>query len=149
MSSMSPQALVEMIQGSALKDADFAVTMSKVVRAKDHCDPMFHEFFNEYYDETERFLQSLTQYLQEFRTQSASPKTYEESHRLTHTIKGASATLGFNSIAVVAEGLEHFFSLARAGKATVDENAISLIDPSLKFIHSRLEELKLELGTVA
>jgi len=147
MQSMTPEELLTKIRNGRYGDRDFTQPMFKVISVTDGCDPMYHEFFGDYYEETLNHAGKLTEYIVEFKSDKREKATLQESFRLTHTIKGASATMGFMTIAVVAEGLESLFRSVKDGEFALEGDMIEIIEDSIAWIGLRLEEIKLEIPT--
>lgn len=129
-------------QGGEHKDRAYVVSLSNALSATDNCDPMYKEFFGDFYDEAITFINSMKTYVVEFRKGQFDTNSVYESFRLSHMVKGASATMGYKVIASLSSGLEHMFSDAREGKLTITPEMVELVDHTMVLIAEHLEELK-------
>ena len=129
-------------QGGAYKDRAYVVSLSNAQTATDNCEPMYKEFFGDFYDEALTFINAMKTYVAEYRAGKFEENSIYESFRLSHMVKGASATMGYKVISVLSGGLEHLFSDTREGKVTLTPELIELVDSTMLLISEHLEELK-------
>ncbi|MBI4862459.1 MAG: Hpt domain-containing protein [Candidatus Riflebacteria bacterium] len=136
------EELIKRLQGGPHKNHEFAAGVSGSLTAVDSCDPLYREFFGDFYDEATGFVNKMTSYVAEFRNGSFTNTTIAEAFRLSHMVKGASATMGYKVITSLASGLESLFGDVRDGKVTLSPDLLDHVAETMGLISGHLEELK-------
>ena len=124
------------------KDRAYVVSLSNALKATDNCEPMYKEFFGDFYEEAMTFITSMKTYVEEFRAGKLETHNIYESFRLSHMVKGAAATMGYKVISSLSGGLEHMFSDVRENKLTLTPQLVDLVEHTMQLIAQHLEELK-------
>jgi chemotaxis protein histidine kinase CheA len=136
------EELYKEYQGGEHKDRAYVVSLNTALTATDNCEPMYKEFFGDFYDEAVTFINAMKTYIAEFRAGKFDQTSVYESFRLSHMVKGASATMGYKVISALSGGLEHMFSDARENKLALTPPLIDLVEHTMGLIAQHLEELK-------
>lgn len=136
------EQLYQQWSGSEYKERPYVVSLSKVLTATDNCEPMYKEFFGDFYEETMTFISAMKTYIAEFRAGKFETNSVYEAFRLSHMVKGAAATMGYKVISVMSGGLEHMFNDVRENKLTLTPPLIDLVENTMALIAEHLEELK-------
>lgn len=124
------------------KDQAYVVSLNKSLTATDNCEPMYKEFFGDFYDEAMTFITSMKTYIAEFRAGKIETHNVYEAFRLSHMVKGAAATMGYKVISVLSGGLEQMFSDAREFKLKLTPELMDLVEQTMFHIDEHLAELK-------
>lgn len=136
------EQLYQQWSGSEYKERPYVVSLSKALTATDNCEPMYKEFFGDFYEESMTFISAMKTYVAEFRAGKFDTNSVYESFRLSHMVKGAAATMGYKVISVMSGGLEHMFNDVRENKLTLTPPLIDLVEGTMALIGEHLEELK-------
>ena len=136
------EELYKHYQGGEYKDCAYVVSLNNALSAIDNCEPMYKEFFGDFYEEAVTFINAMHTYVAEFRKGQFETNSIYESFRLSHMVKGASATMGYKIISSLSGGLEHMFSDVRENKLTLTPVLVELVEDTMKLIANHLEELK-------
>lgn len=142
MDRATAEELIREWQGGEFKDQAYVTSLSAALLATDNCDPMYKEFFGDFYEEAMTFIDAMKGFLAEFRSGTFDKNSIYESFRLSHMVKGASATMGYKVISALSGGLEHLFSDLRENKLTMTPAHVELVTKTMQLIHEHLEELK-------
>ncbi len=89
------------------------------------------QYLNVFMDECYEHLQSLTQSLLDLEKDPGNNEILNSIFRAAHTLKGASATMGFNKMANVTHAMEDVLSLLRQNELEVSPEIINLLFESL------------------
>lgn len=136
------EQLFQQWSGGEFAEAAYVVSLSKALQATDNCEPMYKEFFGDFYDEAQAFINAMKGYIAEYRAGTFHEQSVYESFRLAHMVKGASATMGYKIISSLSGGLEHLFSDVKDKKQTLTPAHIELVESTMALISQHLEELK-------
>lgn len=136
------EELIREWQGGEFKDQAYVTSLSAALVATDNCEPLYKEFFGDFYDEAMTFINAMKSHIADFRSGTFEKGTVYESFRLAHMVKGASATMGYKVISALSGGLEHLFSDLREDKLTMTPAHVELVAKTMQLIHEHLEELK-------
>ena len=142
MDRVRAEELIREWQGGEFKDQAYVTSLSAALVATDNCEPMYKEFFGDFYDESMTFINSMKGFIAEFKSGKFEKNSIYESFRLSHMVKGASATMGYKVISALSGGLEHLFSDLREQKLTLTPAHVELVEKTMALIHEHLEELK-------
>jgi chemotaxis protein histidine kinase CheA len=142
MDRVRAEELIRQWQGGEFKDQAYVTSLSAALIATDNCEPMYKEFFGDFYDEARTFINSMRGYIAEYRSGKFDKHSIYESFRLAHMVKGASATMGYKVISALSGGLEHLFSDLREQKMSMTPDHVELVEKTMALIEEHLEELK-------
>jgi two-component system, chemotaxis family, sensor kinase CheA len=100
------------------------------------------EYVQMFVDETSEQLDDLVEVLLVLETKPDSPTHLNESFRLIHSIKGAAAMMGLDSITLLTHHLENHFEHLRSGIETLDKSMMNLILKCVDFLRNAVEMLR-------
>ncbi len=100
------------------------------------------EYVQMFVDETSEQLDDLVEALLVLETKPDSPSHLNESFRLIHSIKGAAAMMGLDSITLLTHHLENHFEHLRSGIETLDRSLMNLILRCVDFLRGAVEMLR-------
>jgi two-component system chemotaxis sensor kinase CheA len=89
------------------------------------------QYLNVFMDECYEHLQSLNQSLLDLEKEPENNEILNTIFRAAHTLKGASATMGFNKMANVTHAMEDVLSLLRQNELAVSPEIINILFESL------------------
>lgn len=99
------------------------------------------QYMSVFIDESKEHLQILNDSLLRLEKEPEEKKIIEEIFRSAHTLKGMSATMGFNRTAELTHNMENALDMIRNDKLNVDENLIDVLFESLDMLNALLDEL--------
>lgn len=99
----------------------------------------FKDFF---INDVEEKIQNLNEGLLKIENNTAEENSLDEMMRFAHSIKGASATMGYNHLVTLTHIMEDVFDYARHGKLQLDESLISQLFTALDKIKQSVEQIK-------
>ena len=85
------------------------------------------DYLRVFMDECQEHLQSLNSALLELESHPGNAEILNSIFRSAHTVKGASATMGFNKMASVTHAMEDILGLLRRGDLEVTPEIINLL----------------------
>lgn len=100
------------------------------------------EYVQMFVDETSEQLDQLVEVLLYLEKTPASPDQLNESFRLIHSIKGAAAMMGLDSITLLTHHLENYFDRLRSGVDTLNKSMMNLILKCIDYLREAIELLK-------
>jgi two-component system, chemotaxis family, sensor kinase CheA len=100
------------------------------------------EYLQMFVDETSEQLDDLVEVLLVLETNPSSPSHLNESFRLIHSIKGAAAMMGLDSISLLTHHLENHFEHLRSGSRTLNRPMMNLILRCVDFLRSAVGKLR-------
>ncbi len=100
------------------------------------------EYVQMFVDETSEQLDELIQVLLILESKPDSPSHLNESFRLIHSIKGAAAMMGLDSITLLTHHLENHFERLRSGLETLDKSLMDLILKCVDFLRNAVTMLR-------
>ena len=100
------------------------------------------EYLQMFVDETSEQLDELVEVLLALETNPGSPSHLNESFRLIHSIKGAAAMMGLDSIALLTHHLENHFEHLRSGLRSLDRPMMNLILQCVDFLRDAVGKLR-------
>lgn len=100
------------------------------------------EYIQMFVDETSEQLDDLVDVLLVLETKPNSPTELNESFRLIHSIKGAAAMMGLDSITLLTHHLENHFEHLRSGVETLDKSMMNLILKCVDFLRGAVDMLR-------
>ena len=86
-----------------------------------------NQYLGAFIDETSEQLQSLNELLLALESGSGDDGTINEIFRVAHTLKGMSATMGFEQMTHLTHAMEDMLDLVRKGAYTLEEEDISVL----------------------
>lgn len=92
--------------------------------------------------ESEEHLQLINESLLELEKNSNNPETMNKIFRSVHTLKGMSATMGFESLTKLAHRMEDVFDIFRKQKTQINTEVIDVLFKCLDTLEMLLEEVK-------
>jgi len=142
MNRSKAETLVSSMKADQLTHPELLAGVAQAITATDGCDPMYKEFFGDFYDESSLFIRKMATFIGEFRGGVFSPDSIKEAFRLSHMIKGASATMGYRVISSMSGGIESLFADVKEGRRQLANSAIDQVESVMSLISEHLEELK-------
>lgn len=100
------------------------------------------EYVQMFIDETSEQLDQLVEVLLFLENKPSSPDQLNESFRLIHSIKGAAAMMGLDSITLLTHHLENYFDRLRSGVATLNKSMMNLILKCIDYLREAIELLR-------
>ncbi|MEI8213959.1 MAG: chemotaxis protein CheA [Planctomycetota bacterium] len=100
------------------------------------------EYLQMFVDETTEQLDDLVEVLLVLETTPDSPSHLNESFRLIHSIKGAAAMMGLDSITLLTHHLENHFEHLRSGLKSLNRPMMNLILKCVDFLRGATEKLR-------
>ena len=100
------------------------------------------QYLQMFVDETSEQLDALVEVLLVLESEPASKNELNESFRLIHSIKGAAAMMGLDSITLLTHHLENHFERLRSGLQTLDRSTMELILRCVDFLRDAIEKLR-------
>lgn len=100
------------------------------------------EYIQMFVDETSEQLDSLVEVLLVLESEPESTEQLTESFRLVHSIKGASAMMGLDSITLLTHHLENHFENLRSGLRKLDKTLMNLILKCVDFLRNAVEMVR-------
>jgi two-component system chemotaxis sensor kinase CheA len=100
------------------------------------------QYVQMFVDETTEQLDELVEVLLVLENNPDSPNHLNESFRLIHSIKGAAAMMGLDSITLLTHHLENHFERFRSGLEVLDTSLMNLILKCVDFLRNAVETLR-------
>jgi len=100
------------------------------------------EYLQMFVDETSEQLDELVEVLLILESTPDSRGHLNESFRLIHSIKGAAAMMGLDSISLLTHHLENHFERLRSGVKTLDRSMMDLILRCVDFLRSSIDTIR-------
>ncbi len=100
------------------------------------------QYLQMFVDETSEQLDDLVEVLLVLEGQPNSTENLNESFRLIHSIKGAAAMMGLDSITMLTHHLENHFERLRSGLWTLDQNMMDLVLKCVDFLREATVKLR-------
>ncbi|XZE18196.1 chemotaxis protein CheW [Pirellulaceae bacterium SH449] len=101
------------------------------------------EYIQMFVDETSEQLDELVEVLLVLEKTPGNATQLNESFRLIHSIKGAAAMMGLDSIALLTHHLENHFDRLRSGVGALDKSMMSLILKCIDYLREAVELIRL------
>jgi len=100
------------------------------------------QYLQMFVDETSEQLDALVEVLLVLETDPSSQSNLNESFRLIHSIKGAAAMMGLDSITLLTHHLENYFERLRSGVQSLDRPMMELILRCVDFLRDATIKLR-------
>lgn len=100
------------------------------------------QYLGIFVEESKENVQSLNDSILELESNPASKNAIDEIFRLMHTLKGTSATMGFNKMSKLCHTLESKLDGVRSGKMHVDESLIDELLTGLDRINDAISNIE-------
>jgi len=100
------------------------------------------EYLQMFVDETSEQLDALVEVLLKLETNPDNHSDLNESFRLIHSIKGAAAMMGLDSITLLTHHLENYFERLRSGFQSLDGTMMELILKCVDFLRDATTKLR-------
>ncbi len=100
------------------------------------------QYLQMFVDETSEQLDALVDVLLVLESNPSSPSELNESFRLIHSIKGAAAMMGLDSITLLTHHLENYFERLRSGIQVLDRPMMQLILKCVDFLRESTVKLR-------
>jgi len=104
-------------------------------------DKSYRELF---FGESQEYLKEINSALVNLEKNPADIEAITLIFRLTHTLKGMAATMGFTDVAEFAHRLEDFFDTVRSGKAYLSPQTMDIVFDSIDAFATLIGDLKEE-----
>lgn len=113
------------------------------------------QYIDIFLDESREHLQQLNECLLSFESDMENLDTINEIFRIAHTLKGMSATMGFNRISKLTHKMEDVFDGIRSHKITATEDIVDvlfegfdILDSQIKYIEENGKESDVDVSEV-
>jgi two-component system chemotaxis sensor kinase CheA len=100
------------------------------------------QYLQMYLDETAEQLDALVESLLVLESRPTDAEQLNEAFRLIHSIKGSSAMMGLDGVAVLTHHLENHFERLRSGARALDQSAMGLILRCIDFLRECNQRLR-------
>ena len=91
------------------------------------------EMIKNFIEEVESYIPTLANGLESLQKNAAQSDALEESHRLVHTIKGASSLVGLNGLSHIAFQMEEYLEDIVEGKQEFSDQAFNTMQKTVEF----------------
>ena len=99
------------------------------------------QYMSVFIDESKEHLQLMNDSLLKLEQEPEDIKIIDEVFRSAHTLKGMSATMGFNRIAELTHHMENVLDNIRTGKASVDTTLVDILFECLDTLNALVDEV--------
>lgn len=99
------------------------------------------QYMSVFIDESKEHLQLMNDSLLKLEQEPEDLKIIDEIFRSAHTLKGMSATMGFNRLAELTHHMENILDNIRNGKAEVDTNLVDVLFECLDTLNALVDEV--------
>lgn len=99
------------------------------------------QYLDVFIDESTEHLDTLYEQLLELEKQPKEKSIIEEIFRAAHTLKGMSATMGFNDLANLTHILENVFDAIRYDKINVHTNMMDILFEAVDHLNAMVEDI--------
>jgi two-component system chemotaxis sensor kinase CheA len=99
------------------------------------------QYMSVFIDESKEHLQLMNDSLLKLEQEPEDIKIIDEVFRSAHTLKGMSATMGFNRIAELTHHMENVLDNIRTGKASVDTVLVDILFECLDTLNALVDEV--------
>lgn len=99
------------------------------------------QYMSVFIDESKEHLQLMNDSLLKLEQEPEDLKIIDEIFRSAHTLKGMSATMGFNRLAELTHHMENILDNIRNGKADVDTSLVDILFECLDTLNSLVDEV--------
>ena len=114
-----------------LTDSNEVADTEAALEADDEFDPEIVEIFIE---EAEEVLETIAEYLPQWRSDNSNTEARDTLRRAYHTLKGSGRMVGANAIGDLAWSIENLLNRVLEGSLTIDEPRFELIEAVTAYI---------------
>ena len=100
------------------------------------------QYLGVFVEEAKENIQALNNAVMELESNPNSKDAVDEIFRLMHTLKGSSATMGFNKLSKMCHALENLLDSVRSEKAKVTENLIDLVFTGIDRLNDVISDIE-------
>lgn len=104
----------------------------------------FEQYVDIFIDESKEHLQSLNQCLLNFEENRENLETVNEIFRIAHTLKGMSATMGFEVIASLTHKMENILDGIRGQKLYAEQEIVDILFEGLDILEEQIKAIESE-----
>lgn len=101
-----------------------------------------NQYLGAFLDEADEQLQSLNELLLALEKSPDDGETIKEIFRIAHTLKGMSATMGFEGMAHLTHAMEDHLDVVRRGEAALSQEGVNLLFLCLDALSSMTEAIR-------
>ncbi len=101
-----------------------------------------NQYLGAFLDETSEQLQSLNDLLLSLEKSPDNPEPIDEIFRIAHTLKGMSATMGFEGMAHLTHAMEDLLDQVRKGETRLSQESVNLLFLCLDVLSSMAETIR-------
>ncbi|AEE13680.1 CheA signal transduction histidine kinase [Thermodesulfobium narugense DSM 14796] len=101
-----------------------------------------NEYRSVFLEETRELIDQFEKSLLELEKNPNNPSAIQSLFRAAHTIKGSSASLGFDSLAKFTHSLESLMDMVRNSKLALNQNIIDILFKGLDFIQEAVDDIE-------
>lgn len=102
----------------------------------------FEQYVDIFIDESKEHLQSLNQCLLNFEDNRENLETVNEIFRIAHTLKGMSATMGFEVIASLTHKMENILDGIRGQKLYAEQEIVDILFEGLDILEEQIKSIE-------
>lgn len=102
----------------------------------------FEQYIDIFLDESKEHLQNLNQCLMTFENNKENFETINEIFRIAHTLKGMSATMGFETIASLTHKMENILDGIRSHKLQADQAVVDILFEGLDILEEQIKSIE-------
>ncbi len=102
----------------------------------------FEQYIDIFIDESKEHLQSLNQCLLDYESNTENLETVNEIFRIAHTLKGMSATMGFETIASLTHKMENILDGIRSHKLQTTGEMVDILFEGLDILEEEVKSIE-------
>ena len=136
-------ALGDSLKSGPLADKAYVAPFLSAATTDDSGERFFPEFFEDFHSESLSILETVRKTVDDFlagRTVPA-PQLFD-AFRLTHTLKGSAATMGFIQLSQMAHGVEKVFESLKDSIETPKREVVLLLQDGFSLVEELVSQLK-------
>ncbi|WP_417202101.1 chemotaxis protein CheW [Acetoanaerobium sticklandii] len=102
----------------------------------------FEQYIDIFIDESKEHLQNLNQCLMDYEANTENLETVNEIFRIAHTLKGMSATMGFETIASLTHKMENILDGIRSHKLQTTSEMVDILFEGLDILEEEVKSIE-------
>ena len=102
----------------------------------------FEQYIDIFIDESKEHLQNLNQCLLDYEANTENLETVNEIFRIAHTLKGMSATMGFETIASLTHKMENILDGIRSHKLQTTPEMVDILFEGLDILEEEVKSIE-------